>query len=273
MKRKSMLFALLMTGVMVLSACSGGTKDTKSDEKASDDSKKTLKVATEGNMYPWTYTEDGKIVGYEADIMEEIGKRTGYDIELEAVDWSGIFGALDSGRVDTIADIITITDERQEKYEFTQPYVYNPMVLATKSTNDEINSMDDIDGQSIVVEVGSSDELVLDQVQKKFGVTLNPEYYEGISITDVENGRVALWIGGKPSLTVQIEQGEYDLKIVGETGYYQQYAYPFPKTEEGKALCKEFDDALTAMKEDGTLKKISEKWFNMDITTEESVEQ
>ena len=101
------------------------------------------------------------------------------------------------------------------------------MVLATKSTNDEINSMDDIDGQSIVVEVGSSDELVLDQVQKKFGVTLQPEYYEGISITDVENGRVALWIGGKPSLTVQIEQGEYDLKIVGETGYYQQYAYPF----------------------------------------------
>ena len=74
-------------------------------------------------------------------------------------------------------------------------------------------------------------------------------------------------------MTVQIEQGEYDLKIVGETGYYQQYAYPFPKTDEGKALCKEFDDALTAMKEDGTLKKISEKWFNMDITTEGSVEQ
>ena len=272
MKRKSMLFALLMTGAMVLSACSGGTKDAKSEEKAADDSKKTLKVATEGNMYPWTYTENGKIVGYEADMMEEISKRTGYEIEMEAVDWSGIFGALDAGRVDTIADIITITDERIDKYEFTQPYIYNPMVLATKSSNDEINSMEDIDGQSIVVEVGSSDELVLDQVQKKFGVTLKPEYYEGISITDVENGRVALWIGGKPSLTVQINEGEYDLKIVGETGYYQKYAYPFPKTEEGKALCKEFNKALTEMREDGTLKKISEKWFNMDITTEDSVE-
>ena len=225
MKRKSMLFALLMTGAMVLSACSSGTKDAKSEEKAADDSKKTLKVATEGNMYPWTYTENGKIVGYEADMMEEISKRTGYEIEMEAVDWSGIFGALDAGRVDTIADIITITDERIDKYEFTQPYIYNPMVLATKS-----------------------------------------------SITDVENGRVALWIGGKPSLTVQINEGEFDLKIVGETGYYQKYAYPFPKTEEGKALCKEFDKALTEMREDGTLKKISEKWFNMDITTEDSVE-
>lgn len=144
MKRKSMLFALLMTGAMILSACSGGTKDAKSEEKAADDSKKTLKVATEGNMYPWTYTENGKIVGYEADMMEEISKRTGYEIEMEAVDWSGIFGALDAGRVDTIADIITITDERIDKYEFTQPYIYNPMVLATKSSNDEINSMEDI---------------------------------------------------------------------------------------------------------------------------------
>lgn len=275
MKKRSVLLMMLMTGALVLSACSGGN-DEKSEtsdagsEETSDG--KTLTVATEGNMYPWTFTEDGEIVGYEADIMKEISERTGYDIQLEAIDWSGIFGALDSGRVDTIADIITITDERQEEYVFTQPYVYNPMVLATKSSNTEINSMDDIDGQTIVVEVGSSDELVLEQVQESFGVTLQPEYYEGISITDVENGRVALWIGGEPSLNVQIEEGEYDLKIVGKTGYYQQYAYPFPKTEEGEALCKEFDQALTEMKEDGTLREISEKWFNMDITTEEAAE-
>lgn len=275
MKKRSMLLVLLMTGAMVMSACSGSTEEKTEEaktEESAEESKKTLKVATEGNMYPWTFTEDGEIVGYEADIMAEISERTGYEIELEAVDWSGIFGALESGRVDTIADIITITDEREEKYDFTQPYVYNPMVLATKGDNAEINSMDDIDGQTIVVEVGSSDELVLEQVQNKFNVTLSPQYYEGISITDVENGRVALWIGGKPSLTVQINKGEYDLKIVGETGYYQMYAYPFPKTEEGKVLREAFDKALTEMKADGTLKAISEKWFDMDITTEAAVQ-
>lgn len=115
MKRKSMLFALLMTGAMVLSACSGGTKDAKSEEKAADDSKKTLKVATEGNMYPWTYTENGKIVGYEADMMEEISKRTGYEIEMEAVDWSGIFGALDAGRVDTIEQLLKLLEKRMNR--------------------------------------------------------------------------------------------------------------------------------------------------------------
>ena len=248
------------------------SNNTLSNTGETNEPKKVLKVATEATMWPWTYTDDdGKIAGFEADIMAEVSKRTGHEIQMEAVNWSGIFGALDSGRVDTIANIITITDERKEKYVFTDTYVYNPMVLATKSDNDAINSMEDIDGQSIVVEVGSSDELVLEQVQNKFGVKLEPKYYEGISITDVENGRIALWIGGKPSLTTQIEKGEYDLKIVGETGYYQEYGYPFPKTEEGKALCEEFNTALKSMKEDGTLKSISEKWFGMDITTPDFV--
>lgn len=281
MKKRSVLLTVLLVCAMAFTACSGGqekTSDSQTEEEnaAGEDAteeesgeKKTLKVATEGSMYPWTYTENGEIVGYEADIMAEISKRTGYTIELEAIDWSGIFGALDSGRVDTIADIITITDERKEKYEFTQPYVYNPMVLATKSDSD-INSMEDIDGKTMVVEVGSSDEIVLEQVQKEFGVKLEPVYYEGISITDVENGRVDLWIGGEPSLNTQINEGEYDLKIVGFTGSYQEYGYPFLKGEEGAALCKEFDDALTEMKADGTLKSISEKWFKMDVTEEKA---
>lgn len=268
MKKRSAFLVIMLTGIMALTACSSGSGDEAADGQ---EEKKELTVATEGSMYPWTYTEDGEIVGYEADIMKEISERTGYEITLEAEDWDGIFGSLDAGRVDTIADIITITEERQEKYVFTQPYVYNPMVLATKSDS-EIQTMDDIDGASIVVEVGSSDELVLQQVQDSFNVTLEPTYYDGISVTDVENGRVDLWIGGKPSVTTQIEKGEFDLRIVGETGYYQEYGYPFPKTEEGEALCKEFDQALTEMKEDGTLKEISEKWFDMDITVKEAAE-
>ena len=166
--------------------------------------------------------------------------------------------------MDTVANIVTITDERKEKYVFTQPYVYNPMVLATKADSD-INSLDDIDGRTIVVEVGSSDEMVLKQLEDGLGVDLEPVYYEGISITDVENGRVDLWIGGEPSLNTNIEAG-YDLKIIGQTGSYQEYGYPFLIGDEGEALCSVFDNALTEMKKDGTLKNISEKWFKMDIT-------
>ena len=215
-------------------------------------------------MFPWTYTEDDKIVGFEADIVAEISERTGHKITLEAIEWSGLFGSLDAGRIDTVANIVTINDERKEKYLFTEPYVYNAMVLATKSDSD-IQSMDDIDGKTIVVEAGSSDEQVVDQLEKELGIKMERVYYEGISINDVVNGRVDLWIGSRASLNVNIQEG-YDLRIVGDTGQYQEYGYPFLKTEEGEALCEEFDQALKEMREDGTLSEISMKWFDIDIT-------
>ena len=81
----------------------------------------------------------------------------------------------------------------------------------------------------------------------------------------MENGRVDLWIGGEPSLNTNIEAG-YDLKIIGQTGSYQEYGYPFLIGDEGEELCTVFDNALAEMKKDGTLKNISEKWFKMDIT-------
>lgn len=266
-KKTSKIAVLLMTAVLTFSmtACgnsSGG--DAETDEPV------TLKIGTEADMFPWTYMEDGNIVGFEADIMSEVGKRIGADIEMEAIEWESLYGSLDSERISSIASIVTITEERQEKYHFTQPYVYNPMMLATRADSD-INSMEDIDGASIVVEVGSTDEIVLDYLETNLGVDLEPVYYEGISISDVENGRVDLWIGGLPSLNTMIESG-YDLKIVGDTGTVQEYGYPFLKNENGEKLCKQFDDALTEMKEDGTLTDISKKWFDIDITQEGSAE-
>lgn len=250
--------SILLVLLILLTGC--GSKNQKTDNGNNE----VLKAATEACIYPWTFTEDGEIKGFEADMMKEITKRTNYDIQMSAVEWSGIFGALDSGRVSTIASLITINDERKEKYDFTKPYVYNPMVLATKKDSD-IKTMDDIDGKTIVVEVGSSDEMVLKELESKFNVTLKPVYYEGISITDVENGRVDLWIGGEPSVNASIEKG-YDLRIVGATGSYQEYGYPFLRDEENSKKREAFDKAIEEMRKDGTLSEISKKWFNIDIT-------
>ena len=259
MKRNLTFFVALI--MLITIGCSVGL----APENGSPTQQKKLSAGTEGTMYPWTYVEDGKVVGLEADIMAEIGKRTGYEIELKPMDWSGLFGNFVAKPIDTVANIVTITDERKQKYFFTQPYLYNPMVLATKSTSD-IKSLEDINGRSIVIEVGSSDEIVLKELESKMGVKLKPVYYEGISVTDVANGRVDLWIGGEPSVNTMIEEGGYDLRIIGRIGSYQEYGYPFLKNEKGQKLCTAFDNAISEMKKDGTLKNISEKWLKLNIT-------
>ncbi len=267
MKKKLLILMLSICTVFALAACGGNGEEATAPEETE---KSALTAGTEGTMFPWTYTEDDQIVGFEADIIAEISERTGREITMEAIEWSGLFGSLDAGRIDTVANIVTINDERREKYVFTEPYVYNAMVLATKSDSD-IESMDDIDGRTIVVEAGSSDEQVVDQLEKEMGIKLERVYYEGISINDVVNGRVDLWIGSRASLNVNIEEG-YDLRIVGETGQYQEYGYPFLKTDEGESLCKEFDQVLEEMREDGTLSEISMKWFDIDITQKPEAE-
>lgn len=105
MKRRSLLLMMMVAGVLITACSAGGNKASTE--------KKTLVAGTEGTMFPWTYVEDNKIVGFEADIIAEISKRTGYDIEMKAMDWSGLFGNLDAKRVDTVANIVTITDERK----------------------------------------------------------------------------------------------------------------------------------------------------------------
>lgn len=263
--KKKKLFSLV-AAIAILSSFMmvGCSSKEEAKEDAAPKEEVVIKAGTEGTMFPWTYMEGEKVVGLEADMAEEIGKRIGKKIELEPIEWSGLFGSLDSNRIDTVANIVTVNDERKEKYEFSETYIYNPMVLATKSDSD-IDSLEDLDGKSIVVEAGSSDEQVVADLEKKLGIKMEHVYYEGISIQDVVNGRVDLWIGGKPSINVQIKEG-YDLKIIGETGDYQEYAYPFVKGEEGSKLAEEFNKALNEMREDGTLSKISEKWLEMDVT-------
>lgn len=255
MKKIIKLFTFLILGLTVIMS--------STQVNAQDD---IIKAGTEGSIFPWAYTENNEIIGFDPDIINEISKRIGKDIQLEAIEWAGLFGSFDSGRIDTVANIVTINEERKEKYNFTKPYAYNPMAIATKSDS-KIEKLEDMDGKSIVVEVGSSDEQVVDALEERLGIKLNRVYYDGISVSDVESGRVDLWIGGLPSLTTMIEKGEYDLKIIDTTGEYQEYGFPFPKNEKGDELLKEFDKALDEMREDGTLAEISKKWLGMDITS------
>lgn len=151
LKKIIKLVALLCIFSILLVGC--GTDSTTSEEEVTtseESERRVLHLGTEGTMPPWTYMEGDKLVGFEPDICEEIAKRLDCDVELQKVKWTGLFGMLDSERLDSIANIITITPEREEKYYFTKPYVYNPMVLAT-SIDSPINSLDDIDGNQLLL--------------------------------------------------------------------------------------------------------------------------
>ena len=176
----------------------------------------TIKVGMSGKYFPFTFVKQDKLQGFEVDMWNQIGERTGYKVEFVTASFSGLFGMLETGRVDTISNQITITDERKAKYAFSQPYVYT---------------------------------------------------YDSAFEQDVALGRIDAFVMDRVSTAQLIKESKLPLQQAGAPFETIENALPFLKTPEKQAVLKKVDDALTAMRKDGTLTKISEKWFAADITS------
>ena len=105
---KTLLINTLLTIVLIASAPS----------LAQDD---PLRVGMSGQYFPFTFVEQDELKGFDVDVMNAIGEELGRDIQYETANFSGLFGMLESGRIDTVANQITITEERQKAYIFSDP--------------------------------------------------------------------------------------------------------------------------------------------------------
>lgn len=225
---------------------------------------KPLKVGMSGQYFPFTFVEQDEIKGFEVDIMNAVGKEMGREIQYETANFSGLFGMLQSGRIDTVANQITITDERQKAYVFSEPYVYDGAQVVTKKGNTEIESVEDLKGKTVAVNLGSNFEALLQELP--YADQINIKTYESNLERDTALGRVDAFVMDRVSASQIIKEKPLPLELAGPTFSQITNAYPFHDTEESRALRDEVNKALETLRDDGTLASISEKWFGTDIT-------
>lgn len=96
----------------------------------------TIRVGMSGGYFPFTFTRADELQGFEVDFLNAIGEETGDEIEFVTMSFSGLIGALDSGRIDTVANQITVTPEREARFTFTQPYVFDGAQVVVKAGNE-----------------------------------------------------------------------------------------------------------------------------------------
>ena len=236
---------------MVASIAVGcGSKSSSADAKKSD--KKVITVGCEATTPGWIQTDEkGKLSGYDYDVWQEIGKRIGYEIDYKVMEWDSLW--------------VMLADNRLE-YNLSEPYAYNLYSLLCAKDNEALQSMDDLkSGMTISCETNTSDELIVNAINNQYGIELKPTYYDGMSVQDVALGRCDIWPRAYTSCVTTVKEVD-NLRILGNTNVVESNIYPFAKTDRGEKLCKLTSDAIKEMKEDGTLKKLSEKWFDTDIT-------
>lgn len=227
----------------------------------------TLTVGMSGGYFPFTFVEQGELQGFEVDFMTAVAEKTGYDLEFETMSFSGLVGALGAGRIDTIANQITITPEREEEFVFTQPYVVDGAQVVVREGNDEIEGVEDLRGRTVAVNLGSNFEQLLRDLP--YADEIDIRTYESNIEQDTALGRVDAFVMDRVSSAQVIEESPLRLELAGPPFSEIRNALPFRDTDEGRAMRDRVDEAITELKESGRLAEISRKWFGTDITTAE----
>ncbi|UYG08711.1 amino acid ABC transporter substrate-binding protein [Halomonas sp. M4R1S46] len=224
----------------------------------------TLKVGMSGGYFPFTFVEQDTLKGFEVDVMEAVAEEMDAEVEFVTANFSGLFGMLESGRIDTIANQITITEERQAKYVFTQPYVYDGAQVVVKEGNEGITGVEDLRGKTVAVNLGSNYEQLLRELP--YADEIDIRTYESNIEQDTALGRVDAFVMDRVSASQVIQEKPLPLALAGQPFSEIRNALPFRDTEADRALRDRVDAALTALREEGTLSEISERWFGNDIT-------
>lgn len=273
MKNSKRFIALLMAAALSIGTFAGcgkastGEGETGTTDPASPEEPTSITVASTGTYYPFGFMEDGVAKGFEIDVWDKIGELSGLKVERKFAAYSGLFGMLDKGDIDTIANQVSWNPERDEKYYFSETYAYNPLKIAVKKGNPEnIQGIEDLVGKKVVVGTGGNEGDEIRKLYPNGEITLVP--YEGEELMDVENGKMSACVQSAAAVSVEIKDKNRDIEIVGAPIYIEKNAYAFAKTARGEALKAKVDAALIKMHEDGTLTELSNKWFGMDITQE-----
>ncbi|MGL5068269.1 MAG: ABC transporter permease subunit [Sarcina sp.] len=232
-----------------------------------ESNKKVITVAMSGTYYPFTFKEGNNIEGFEVDVWNDIGKRLGYKVEYKTASFSGLFGMLDSGKVNTIANQITISKEREDKYYFTEPTVYTGAQIIVRNDESGVKSLSDLKGKTVGVDLGSNYEEMIKKADTNGDIDIKTYQDTNVAFNQLMLGRIDAVVIDRVSAAMMINKGNLPLKIVGKPIKPLENAYPFVKTPENKELITKINGAINAMRADGTLKAISEKWLKTNVTT------
>ena len=227
-------------------------------------------VGIDGAYPPFCYLNDNdEVEGFEVAIMKEISEREGIEIECQITSWPSMFGQLDSGRIDTVAENITMTPERLEMYNFSKSYIASGNAFLVKAGNEgTIKTFEDLAGKKIgVASSGSGYDKLVELQESGIDFEIVP-YDSSTNAYDVSIGRIDASFMDPVAGLAMSEASDLGLVLADWTDDNPPlHGYAFVKDSPRADLIRSlFDDALTQMDEDGTLSALSQEWLGLDIS-------
>ena len=246
--------------------CGGQQAATSSSSGAASGDK--IVVGLDDNFPPMGFKdENNEIVGFDIDLAKEATKRLGREVEFKAIDWSSKEAELKSGRVNVLWNGLDITDKRKENMLFSDPYMDNRQIIFVKKGATGITDEQSLAGKAVGTQSASTAEEYIDGSDFfKTKVKEVKKYSDFVSaFMDLENGRIDAVIGDEIVGRYYMSKHPDSIDAVDvAVGPVSQFGIAFAK--DNQKLRDDVQKVLDEMVKDGTVAKISEKWFGKDIT-------
>lgn len=276
---------VLVMAAMTLCACgSSASEATKAETAAKAETeaagsaaesteasaeKRTVVVGTVGNGEPYSLiSADGTWTGIEADLWGEVGKRTGWGIEMKQVgDMASLFGELDSGRVDVAANCFAITEKRLESYVASDP-IYGDAQVIIVQPDSSYQTIEDLKGKKIGVTAGQAAQSTIEEMAPEYDWEVVTYEDSSAGFQDCALGRIDCYANTVSNIKKAEEAQGLAFRMLDQKLFGNNVGWWFAATDEGIALRDDVNKVIAEMKEDGTLSEVVSKWMYGEDMTE-----
>lgn len=259
MKKKNLFFTLLLGLVLVLVGCSNNSSQQLTKNKGE------LTIGLEGTYAPYSYRDGKKLEGFEVEFGKALAKEMGLKANFVPTKWDSLIAGLNANTFDVILNNMAINKDRVKRYNFADPYIYSKPVLIVKSDN-PISSVQQIKGQKFAAGTGTDNFRYAEKF--KADVVSAPDFQTAMSM--IKQNRVIGAMNSKEAFLNWKKTnpaGAEGLKTVDISDEDIPVSEIAPMlNKKSSALTKKMSKAVKKLHDNGTLTKLSLKYFNGDIT-------
>ncbi len=257
--------APLSAAMLMLAGCnnSSAPEESTASDTATTDTPINIKIATESSYKPFSYTDaDGKLIGYEVELVDALCAQMKAECELISQDWDGLIPGLNAQKFDAIIAGMSITPERKEVVEFTDPYFHTGIILIGKK-GDAI-SVADLKGQPVASQRSTVSSQYLQDEYPDADIKLYDT--QDNAYLDLTSGRVRAMMSDKVTGIdwLKTEAGK-DYEVKGQEISTEEDAMGIA-FRKGDPLVAKFNQALTELKANGVYDQITGSYFGTSTT-------
>lgn len=197
--------------------------------------------------------------GFSFDFVRAVAKAAGFEVEVRNIAWDGIFGGVATGQYDIVSSSVTITPERQQQFDFSDPY-YEVVQAVVLPIGKSITSLKDLKGQKVGGQIGTTGIFVLRKSES--GADIKEYDDVGLAVQDMLGGRIDAVICDAPVALYYVNKkpdtaGKLNISFKTEEKEY----YGFTVRKGRKDLVEKLNKGIKAVKESGEADRIAEKWL------------